>query len=94
MASVLGCIGRRNLCLIEKDIPLQQGIRVEDAVRILLAGCNLKVGPHRIEDLVRMASAAREGDSHLTVMAHYRVEDMMKIASAGKGHITFDVSSS
>jgi len=94
MASALGCIERRNLCLVEKDVPLKEDIRVEDAVRVLLAGCNLKVGPHRIEDLVRMASAAHEGDARLTVTARYRVEDMMKIASAGKGHITFDVSSS
>lgn len=66
---------------------------VEEAVRVLLAGGGLKVGSHRVDDLVRMATAARQGGTHLTIVASYRADDMIKIASAGKGHVTFDINS-
>lgn len=66
---------------------------VEDAIRVLLAGGSLRVGSHRVDDLVRMAAAARQGGTHLTIVAHYRAGDMVEIASAGKGHVTFDINS-
>lgn len=65
---------------------------VEDAVRVLLAGGSLRVGSHRVDDLLRMASAARQGGAQLTIVASYRPDDMVQIALAGKGHITFDVN--
>lgn len=64
---------------------------VEHAVRVLRAGGSLRVGSHRVDDLLRMATAAREGGAMLTVVASYRTDDMVQIATAGKGHITFDV---
>lgn len=66
---------------------------VEDAVRVLLAGGCLRVGSHRVGDLVRMATAARHGGTHLTIVASYRAGDMIEIAAAGKGHVTFDIHS-
>lgn len=68
-----------------------ENMGVEDAIRVLLAGGSLRVGSHRVDDLLRMASAARKGGARLTIVASYRADDMVKIASAGKGHITFDV---
>lgn len=64
---------------------------MEHAVRVLMAGGSLRVGSYRVDDLVRMAAAAKEGGTTLTVAASYRTDDMVRIALAGKGHITFDV---
>jgi hypothetical protein len=64
---------------------------VEDAIRVLMAGGSLKVGSHRVDDLLRMASAAQQGGARLTIVASYRTDDMVQIALAGKGHVTFDL---
>ena len=70
---------------------LKENMGVKDAIRLLTAGGSLRVGSHRVDDLLRMAAAARLGGTQLTIVASYRADDMVQIALAGKGHVTFDV---
>jgi hypothetical protein len=65
---------------------------VEGAVRVLLAGGSLRLGGYRTEDAVRLAMAAKQGCARITFAHSWIVDDMVRIAAAGGGHVTFDVS--
>lgn len=64
----------------------------EGAVQVLLAGGNLRLGAYRTDDAVRLATAAKQGGAHVTFNHVWIVEDMVRIAIAGRGHVTFDVT--
>jgi hypothetical protein len=64
----------------------------EGAVQVLLAGGNLRLGAYRTDDAVRLATAAKRGGAHVTFNHVWIVEDMIRIAIAGGGHVTFDVT--
>jgi len=64
----------------------------EGAVQVLLAGGNLRLGAYRTDDAVRLATAAKRGGAHVTFNHVWIVEDMVRIAIAGGGHVTFDVT--
>jgi hypothetical protein len=64
----------------------------EGAVQVLLAGGNLRLGAYRTDDAVRLATAAKQGGAHVTFNHVWIVEDMVRIATAGRGHVTFDVT--
>jgi len=66
----------------------------EDLVRIMAAGGGFRINAEAraSSDLVRIATAAVKGGGQLALigMNTRRIEDIVDIALAGKGHVSFE----
>jgi hypothetical protein len=86
-----------HLCTLKRDISAAGKerliMRVEDASRILLAGGSLRIAEPNADSAVHMAYAAKAGGAQLTMTTPFGVDDMVRIANAGKGHVCFDLVS-
>ena len=65
----------------------------DQAIDYLSTGANLTIGIRKMEDLERMAEAARASGAHLTIVGEVAMDWMLRIARAGGSHLTFDIAS-
>ena len=68
-----------------------QNLALNDKVRLLAAGGSIEIigQDTAVNDLVRMAAAAKTGEATLTIKAvgGFALNDLVRIAAAGKGFV-------
>ena len=71
-----------------------KGKTTGDLIRIMRAGASFRLDARAraVDELIRFAAATRSGGGQLILrgMSIYNTDDLMSIATAGGGHVTFE----
>lgn len=71
-----------------------KGKTMDDLIRIMSAGAGFRLDARAraMDELILIAAASKSGGGRLvlTGMSIYNTDDLMRIASAGAGHVTFE----
>ncbi|MCD9483201.1 hypothetical protein GLP25_08355 [Photobacterium phosphoreum] len=65
---------------------------IEQLVEIVSAGGNVIVGSKPVEQLIVLVTAAAKTNAQVTIKASKSVEQLVSIAKAGNGNVTFDLT--
>ena len=82
----------RSVCVLQIKKRGEMQMSPENAIKILSAGAGLKVGIMSPDNLIRLAQAAKNANVRLEIKGALSVENMVRIASAGRAHVFFDLT--